>query len=599
MKSPLNLLFYILDDIGDECSVDTTRDRKTIVGRFESEGLSFLTISLSVLGKGLERGLSQGFVTPDLFPGFGFQAKIPRLFGGFFELIFDRSTGLLLDNPSVESIRGLRQVTLMWSKILVPCTDERVASAFDSFIKCEQELIGLSDRIPPAMLAEFDRISNLLFRDVYAAVDNSIASYSLRPKHGPGATAEKVIANGKYLFKTWSQRLENVFPFWRYATSRPFDSCRMDLVEFFEPGMEPPVRVVSVPKTLKTPRIIAIEPTHMQYMQQGILRAFNEEIEKDFILSQFISTVSQLPNQQLARQGSSDGSLATLDLSEASDRVSNFLVERLFRLHPHLGDGVQATRSQQADVPGHGIISLAKFASMGSALCFPMEMHVFLTLSFMGIQNAQGIRFTRRSQFRDFLGKVRVYGDDIIVPTDTAASVASTLELFGFKVNASKSFWTGKFRESCGAEYYDGHDVSLTRVRRLFPGSRRDVDELVSAVDLRNQLYERGYWIAVKALDDGLSSIIPMPAVADTSSILGKVSFLGYEEQRFCPKLHRPMVKGVTVRYTDRPSQADGDAALMKFFLKEGTEPIFSKKHLQYAGRPISSNTKYGWGYSY
>jgi len=599
LKSLIPLLHRTLHEMGSICSVDTTLDLKTIQRRFSDEGESFLTITLSSYGKDFERSLALGEIAHDAFRSFAKYGRLPRLLGGFVELVFNRSTGVLLDEPSIDAIRSLRQICLMWSKIKIECSEDRILAAFDGFVQCEKDLTVGIPLIPETERSRFKILSNLLFGEMFRRVDSNIRNYEIFPKHGPGATAEGRTANGKFYMTEWPQRLEDVFPFWRYATSRSYDPKIYDDVSFLEPGAEIPVRVISVPKTLKTPRIIAIEHTPMQYMQQGILRSFNESLDQDFILKKMISTEFQEPNQLLARRGSSDGSLATLDLSEASDRVSNSLVRDLFAFTPHLDDAVQACRSTHADVPNYGVIPLVKFASMGSALCFPVEMYVFTTLVFMGIEKAKGTRFTNRKQIEAYIGQVRVYGDDIIVPVDTTASVISTLEQFCFKVNKSKSFWTGKFRESCGAEYYDGHDVTLARVRRTLPSSRKDVDNVVSTVDLRNQLYKRGYWSIVRYLDRAIEGIIPFPAVAETSPALGKFSFLGYEEEKFSSDLHRPMVKACTVRYQPRKSIAEGDAALMKFFIKTGDNPIYSKDHLLFAGRPISSSIKYGWTNSY
>ncbi len=607
MKShEITLLELILAQCGDEISVDTSRDLETIVARVEDQGMSFLTITLPAFCSDFEKGLAESQIAPSSFPGFRKRGRVPIFLSGFLELVFERTSGALLETPSISAIRAVRQICLMFGKIKLDCTPERVDKALDGYLRVEEEL-GYLELDHPLDEERFFQIGNMLFGNLFQQLDRDIAHFELLPKHGPGSTADRIFANAKYRLPFWTERLESCFPFWKYGTSRSFMSDRYDAVKFFEPGAEPPVKVILVPKTLKAPRVIAMEPVHMQYVQQAILERFTENVRKDSLLSHMMDTKYQEPNQLLAWEGSLTGNLATLDLSEASDRVSNWLVERLMFPYPHLNDAVQACRSMTASVPPKSsseskerlVISLRKFASMGSALCFPMEMVVFLTLVFLGIEESEGITFRRRADFKHFIGSVRVYGDDIICPTTSAPSVMSHLARYGFVVNARKSFWTGKFRESCGAEYYDGHDVSITRVRNVFPASRRCVDEMISAVDLRNQLYKAGLWSAVRFLDDELSKLIPMPAVADTSNVLGKFSFLGFQEEKMNRDLQRPMVRGVTVRSTQRRSRLDGDAALMKFFLKRGEEPIYQKDHLEYAGRSISSTLKYGWGFSY
>lgn len=609
MKSQeLTLYEVLIRECGELLLVDTLLDIKTIKERVESQGFSFLTISLPAFGAAFERGLDVGAVDPSDFTGFRKVGALPVFLGGFLDLVFDRSSGSILDEPSIEAIRVLRQLTLMWGKVKLECTPERVRNAARRYVECELEL-RQRPVMPHDVMSRFDAVGALLFGEVFRKLDLDVANFSLIGKHGPGATADRLIANAKYDFPRWSVRAEEVFPHWRYATSRGYSVERYESVGFYEPGAEPPVKVVFVPKTLKTPRVIAIEPTHMQFLQQGLLERFTEYVKEDPFLKHMIDTTHQEPNQLLAREGSLTGALATLDLSEASDRVLNSDVMRLMRRYPHLNDGVQACRSTTASVPtmrpgsdpevDRVVIPLSKFASMGSALCFPVEMMVFLTIVFMGIEDANGTLFRRRADFKPFIGSVRVYGDDLVVPVSSTTSVRRLLALFGSKVNDGKSFWTGRFRESCGKEYFAGHDVTLTRVREMFPATRRDVEQVVSTVSFRNLLAKAGYKLSVQWLDDNLTKIIPMPTVGESSQVLGKTSLSGIVEgEKFCPKLHRPMVRGVVAKYRPRRSKADGDAALMKFFLKRGDEPIFDPNHLLYAGRPISSELKYGWFYS-
>jgi hypothetical protein len=52
-----------------------------------------------------------------------------------------------------------------------------------------------------------------------------------------------------------------------------------------------------------------------------------------------------------------------------------------------------------------------------------------------------------------------VYGDDIIVPAASYELLTRVLKQLGFEVNLDKSFATGPFRESCGADYFLGSQV--------------------------------------------------------------------------------------------------------------------------------------------
>jgi len=600
----MQLWQQVLQELGTLCDTCTTLDYKTAERRFEHEGLSFLTITLPDFASDLQKGLARGRVDHDLFLSFAKTGGLPRFLGGFLDLVFERGSGLLRDEPSTEAIFAIRQLTLMFGKLsiasgdtrkqLIACSEARTKGAIDGYILCEKEVRQADAERTQKDYLEFSRLSALVLGDVLSRCDLRIYLGEHVPKHGPGATADKLKGNQKFVQHEWPSRLEYLFPALEFITPGFGYRDLLDSVNFLEPGAERPVRVITVPKTLKTPRIIAIEPTAMQYAQQSLLELFLDELKRDDILSQLIRFDDQLPNQQLARLGSIDGKLATLDLSEASDRVSNQLVRTMLARFPHFAEGVDASRSRKADVPGHGVIRLAKFASMGSALCFPIEAMTFLVIVLLGIQDELSRSLTRRD-LEKLVGQVCIFGDDIIVPVDYVSAVVRRLETFGFRVNANKSFWTGKFRESCGRDYYAGDDVSIARCRSLIPSQRQHVEEVISTVSLRNQLYQLGLWKTCQWIDAHMERILRFyPTVASTSSVLGRHSVLSYQIDRMDSKLHRPLVKGYTVRARLPISTLDGEYALLKWFLKRGEEP-FEEGHLERAGRSDAVNIKLGW----
>lgn len=331
----------------------------------------------------------------------------------------------------------------------------------------------------------------------------------------------------------------------------------------------------------------------MQYAQQALHREIYDQLRFDRVGSWLVSYESQQPNQLLAREGSITGSLATLDLSEASDRVLNQHVRALMWGHTPLWEMVSACRSQKADVPGHGVIPLVKFASMGSALCFPIEAMVFATAIFMGIERELNTQLTLKDVM-SFKGRVRVYGDDIIIPVEFVESVSSVFKAMGFKINQRKSFWTGKFRESCGKDYYDGFDVSVVKVRRDLPSGLRDVPELVSTVSLRNHFYEAGYYRVVDWLDNIIGGIIPFPIVESTSPGLGRLSHYPYQVDGMDPYLHQPFVKAAVVKYVSPINKIDDHPVLVKYFTHKlfSDKPIEDMEHLIRSGRAVTADRK-------
>ena len=590
MKSLTAFSQVLLDDLGKWCGVSTLRDSKTVAERVDHEGDSFLTITLPAFGKDFERSLELGRLDDDLFLGFAKTGGLPRFLGGFLRLVFDPGTGSLLQEPSITAIRCVRQFCHAFAKIEIECSDERKASAVIRYLECEQELHQVQERLQD-LTPDFARTAWELFSDVFTYVEHELYEGTLVPKHGPGSTADSLTGNGKYEQAQWPLRLEPympageyVLPNWRYWQD-------LDDMEFLEPGDERPVKVTLVPKTLKTPRVIAMEPTCMQYAQQAIMKPLVESLERHDSLKWLIGFTDQLPNQELAREGSLHGNLATLDLSEASDRVSNQLVLALLSRTPFLSGAVQGCRSTKADVPDHGVVPIIKFASMGSALCFPIEAMVFLTIIAEVWAESQGRRFTREDR-KVLKGLVRVYGDDLIVPVEIAQSLSDRLEAYGLKVNRSKSFWNGKFRESCGGDFFAGEWVTPIRVRAVFPETRRQTDAVVSTVSLRNQLFELGLVGSVEFLDRILERVLPVyPELPRGHSALGRWVWGPVQATHMHPHLHTPFVKAYVVD-APLPSSPLGDVpALMKFFIERSFEPL-SPKAFSHAGRPEAVHTK-------
>lgn len=145
-------------------------------------------------------------------------------------------------------------------------------------------------------------------------------------------------------------------------------------------------------------------------------------------------------NQKLALEGSLCGSYATLDLSSASDTISTEIVLNLLPIEWVIA--LDSCRSSSAVLDGTPF-RLEKFSSMGNGYTFPLESLIFWALSSCAAED----------------GFASVYGDDIIVTTDNVPAVRRILEVCGFTLNMKKSYWTGPFRESCGADYIRGIDI--------------------------------------------------------------------------------------------------------------------------------------------
>jgi len=568
-----------------KCSADVfdLRDLETIKSRVENEGVSFLTITLPQFSKDFERSLEIGFIDPACFTGFHRlkHEAIPEFLQGMLGQIFDRKTGKVFSYESLDqhsSIDGLaasdfptivesvRQICRTFSKVELDCTPKRVKSALDSFYEIERELqeFKASDEKHSKFLA----VSRVLW-------DNMVRDFipsNILPKHGPGATADKISGNGKYIWRRWHDRLEHYFPLVDngYPLGIPLESEELEIVTIIPQDDEQPVRVITVPKTLKSPRVIAVEPVCMQYVQQGIRDYLYDKLETYWLTGGRINFRDQSINQQLALASSSDGQLATIDLSEASDRVPLDLAIRMLDGNLDLRDSVLACRSTKAQLPDGRIISpLRKFASMGSALCFPIEAMYFYTVCVLALLDANDLSYTQRNIFlvsRD----VYVYGDDIIVPSTNADVVLDYLQEYHCKVNSAKTFYRGNFRESCGLDAFNGYEVTPTYIRHVCPENKRQYNSLISWCATANLFYKKGYWRTCTLMFNKLEKILgSLPYVSETASVLGRYSFLGYESaERWNRDLQRLEVRGWSPKPVYRSDELDGWSALMKCFMK-------------------------------
>jgi hypothetical protein len=563
LKSLVTLHLAVLHDAGLHCAIHVHRDADTIRSRWEHEGDSFLTITLPEFAKALEKGLRDGSWPRHMVPAFRHHGGLPHFLGGFLSRVFS-DDGNILPNPDPDAIWAVRQICYLTGKLERDCTPERIQRAKAQFVKTDEELMEhYMVGIDPALWRHFNQWTLHLFGDLFDKLETVVSSFSLIPRHGPGAVADRLDHRQRWELDYWTERLNEVFPSELYSSNLP--TGPRDLVA---PQHELPVRVVCVPKTQKTPRIIAIEPSTVQFAQQGLKREIYAGVEHSD-LSGVLGFTDQERNQKLAHQGSLIGSLATLDLSEASDRVHTEIVEELFRYHPHLRDFVMATRSAKADLDGE-VFNLAKFASMGSALTFPIEAMIFTVIACMGVY-AQ--KFPR---IRDIHGSVSVYGDDIVVPVDRVGDVVDGLEAFGFKVNMHKSFWTGMFRESCGKEYFNGYDVSVVRLRAEVPTSRHDAALINRFVDFRNRAYNAGLWRTVKVADDVVTDVFPaLPPrrrdrdISDSFPALALDTVLRTKWRgRWNDDLHIWQERYPKVRALSTSYVVDGEPGLLKWFLE-------------------------------
>lgn len=227
--------------------------------------------------------------------------------------------------------------------------------------------------------------------------------------------------------------------------------CDLHCSDASETAWRVPVQVADskmhfAPKDAETDRAMVPQPSLDSLVSLGIgdymtdrMRMFGLPLDDQSI------------NQKHALDGSLYGHKATLDLVDASNRISRRLV---FELLP-IDWAILLDRCRITALAIEGeLVDLEMFATNGNGFIFPLE-----TLIFWALTSSVG-----PSKWSS------VYGDDIVVDTEAANAAISLLEFCGFEVNRRKSFWTGPFRESCGADYYSGIDIRPVYQKKLISG---------------------------------------------------------------------------------------------------------------------------------
>jgi hypothetical protein len=290
---------------------------------------------------------------------------------------------------------------------------------------------------------------DLLYPDVLLSGVHS-GGASTRLKRSPTASVSKVLGQAhcsSTAVKHWL----------RFAGGSPLADQPIQLQEHSV--------MFTVPKKSDINRVACKEPEVNMLLQKAV----GNHIRKMLRRKAGIDLNDQTNNQVLAWAASKHGSLATIDLSSASDSITNQLVTELLPFDWwYLLDDLRVKQVQIGR--DNTLHQLEMFSSMGNGFTFELESLLFwaITLASLEVERMTwvgGHRVSPSTVVRRWKGKVSVYGDDIITPAWNFKVLKDVLGWFGFTVNPEKSFWTGKFRESCGGHYYLGADVTPFYVR--------------------------------------------------------------------------------------------------------------------------------------
>lgn len=337
-------------------------------------------------------------------------------------------------------LRLLRQVLLFSYKAEYAFTDEQVSSQVAKWERANALCAEAHSLCYDPLLLERARshATSALYRAHFE---------DIIPHHGPGAVYDRCMNKG--IWTKWFTTIESIYPYSKFFLfPYPDSNWDMEVEDFIR------CRMIPVPKDSRGPRMICVHPAEAIWIQQGVRGQFEDSVcsfrGSGVWPRGHIHFDDQTVNAALALSSSADKRYATIDLEEASDRLSDWLVQVILgRYYRYVG----CCRAYSTILPDGREVVNRCFAPMGNANTFPVQSLVFWSLC---VATLERVGFHNPND-------VYVFGDDIIVPTECALDIISTLHSVGLKVNMDKTFIHGSFRESCGTDAFNGFDVTPLR----------------------------------------------------------------------------------------------------------------------------------------
>nr|UJQ85133.1 MAG: hypothetical protein 3 [Leviviridae sp.] len=522
----------------------------------ETRGLGVVCIDLPQLGKVFDKTLSSGFFDKKKVPNSLRVHEGGFLLDALFEdYLYEPHTCRVYKSVDPDFVLFARTFLYMLKDVVKEPTDDKIAASVRSFFQIDAGLRkptlswnaddlfagdrdrSSSDTRPPSghrlsfvdgdrgvehktlfpLASASCRRGLLALLDKVCRVSSSMFGYlttdELCGRHGPGAVADIVTGEAdKYGFPCWPLKLGHLFPHELHAYAN-------EAIAYSDPQPyslnEPPARLLAVPKSMKGPRLITSEPTAHQFLQQGLLKWLRAHMPR--YLRVAIDFKSQTPSRDAALEASRTGDSMTVDLSSASDRLSLWTVERAFQGNLSVLTALHAVRTRTVvNATGCGPEDraiLRKFAGQGNATTFPVQTFIYTWISIACVLWESGVRAgsCTPKQIKRAARRVRVYGDDIILPSRCGHTLAELLEFLELEVNWVKTHHRGHFRESCGMDAYMGYDVTPLYMQALTLPDKITPSALVSWIDVCNNAYTKGFW----ALSTWMKESVPKEILRD------------------------------------------------------------------------------------
>lgn len=381
-----------------------------------------------------------------------------------FRKLIKRLTAESVELQSTARVAALRQVEACVSKFPAwgGSTDEkRRSAALESFLQAEKRCLIVNKRLKHYRAHPL-RISKLVRMAINMAQDRIFSVLGMPPSFeifencdfGPGLTFGLSHEERHLMFKISSNQtvtpqarqlaievIQKLFPHWGEHLAS----------EGFHLSVVAGNRISFVAKNAETFRTIGIEPSLNVWLQKAV----DHWMKRQLRLNGLRLRDQEYSSDLIVKESGMVLGVATVDMKAASDSISLEVVRWL--LPPEWFALLDTLRSKNYTLDkGSTWHRYHKFSSMGNATTFPLESLIFEAIAWACCRICGAD-----------VSRIRVYGDDIIVPPEACALLYEVCTFLGFRVNTDKSFAFGDFRETCGVDILRGVDIRPVYVRAV------------------------------------------------------------------------------------------------------------------------------------
>lgn len=343
-----------------------------------------------------------------------------------------------------DGVRSAKAVAL-WKQMNARCVD--------SFVSPEG-----TDYLDDTLYLARDLMYRQLNTDLGSVL--SLDAFHFYGCNGPGASTNR--AGTDYFTKSFlsahTVKCESLYKHYASKLQDRWEAAEMRRTTLYPMLCYTPAEMFCVRKSSEIDRVALKEASLNMFYQLGASEVFKKVLRKHHRID-----MSRQPhlNGYLAKLGSMDGKYCTIDLKSASDTIATrlvaWLVDRI-NLAP-----LNLIRSDQVVDAEGKLETIHMYSSMGNGFNSTFQTLIFATL-------VKACYIELGLPFWDPIAQLptySVFGDDIICVKEAYARVVAVLERCGFIVNSAKSYSEGPFRESCGKDYFKGHNIRGVYIRKI------------------------------------------------------------------------------------------------------------------------------------